>query len=124
MKINKNALFAAACITVCANGVLSAGEMVTQKEAMHRFNDHSAIAFAGASLTRMDHGVFMNIETVELRPRDAVTAWFVVFNKPENCSGGECGEDDIFNLDADGVAAAGWRSRWRAPAPRPLMLQT
>jgi len=81
---------------------LSAGEAVSQTETMHRFSDKSVVANAQANLTRMDHGIYMTVDTVELTPGDAVTAWFVVFNKPKNCSGGECGEDDIFNLDGNG----------------------
>ncbi len=53
-------------------------------------------------LTRMDSGIYMSIDTVGLTPGHAVTAWFVVFNNPAACSGDECGEDDIFNMDADG----------------------
>ena len=50
----------------------------------------------------MGGGVHVTIDTVGLAPGHAVTAWFVVFNSPENCSSGECGEDDIFILDGDG----------------------
>lgn len=74
----------------------------TQSSAMHDFSDASAIAGTEATLTRMGGGVHVVIDTVGITPGDAVTAWFVVFNSPENCSGGECGEDDIFNLDGDG----------------------
>jgi hypothetical protein len=69
---------------------------------MHRFADQSVVADAEATLTRLENGVYMTVNTNELTPGHAVTAWFVVFNKPEDCSGGECGEDDIFNLDVSG----------------------
>jgi len=74
----------------------------TQSSAMHEFPDASVIAGAEATLTRMGGGVHFVIDTVGLTPGNVVTAWFVVFNSPENCSGGECNEDDIFNLDSDG----------------------
>jgi hypothetical protein len=87
---------------LCSVGTVSAGEAGTQKEPVHRFSDMSTVDSGQASLTRMDNGIYMTIDTVELTPGDAVTAWFVIFNAPGQCSGGECGEDDIFNLDADG----------------------
>jgi len=74
----------------------------TQSSAMYDFSDASAIAGTKATLTRMGGGVHVTIDTVGLTPGNAVTAWFVVFNSPENCSGGVCGEDDIFNIDGDG----------------------
>lgn len=61
-------------------------------------------------LTRTDGMVVLALEAADLRPGDAYTVWWVVFNAPENCSGGECGEDDIFSpdgaLDVAGVQAA------------------
>lgn len=74
----------------------------TQTSAMHNFSDASVIESSEATLVRMDGGLHVAIDTVGLTPGHAVTAWFVVFNKPENCSDGECGENDIFNLDAAG----------------------
>lgn len=97
-----SAVIASSALAVMLLAPAIAGEAVTQKESMHRFSDQSAVAFAQATLTRMDHGIFMAVDTVELTPGDAVTAWFVVFNKPDKCSDGECGENDIFNLDKNG----------------------
>ena len=74
----------------------------TQSSVMHNFSDASVIDGTEATLIRLDGGVHITIDTVGLSPGHAVTAWFVVFNNPENCSGGECGEDDIFILDGDG----------------------
>ena len=53
-------------------------------------------------LTRMPHGVYVTFKTSGLTPGDAVTLWWVIFNKPENCSDGICGQDDAFHLDANG----------------------
>ena len=39
---------------------------------------------------------------MNLQPKDATTVWWVVFNEPTMCSDNDCGENDIFNLDADG----------------------
>jgi hypothetical protein len=48
-----------------------------------------------ASLGRTDSGVTLNIRTTDLTP-GAYTIWWIVFNNPELCTDGACGEDDIF----------------------------
>lgn len=73
-----------------------------QSQPLHHFEDQSAIENTNADLFREEHGVYTVAKTTGLEPGHAVTLWWVVFNNPENCTGGECGEDDIFNLDADG----------------------
>jgi hypothetical protein len=77
-----------------------AGES-SQSSPMHNFSDASEISNSQASLIRMKGGVHFTVDTVGLTPGNAITAWFVVFNNPDNCSG-ECDEGDIFILDADG----------------------
>ena len=57
---------------------------------------------AESTLTRMTHGVYMTFKTSGLTPNDAVTMWWIIFNKPENCSNGECGPDDAFQVDDNG----------------------
>lgn len=49
-------------------------------------------------LTRLDDMVLATLEVVGLNPGDAVTLWWVVFNDPAACSGGECGEDDFADV--------------------------
>lgn len=78
-----------------------AGEL-QQNADVHRFEDLSIVEGADAYLVRMDHGVYMHVVTDDLEPGHAVTMWWVVFNNPAECSGDECGEDDVFNLNADG----------------------
>lgn len=73
-----------------------------QTSSMHNFADASIIPNTEAELTRMGGGLHATINTVGLTAGNAVTVWFVVFNNPENCSGGECGENDIFNIDGAG----------------------
>lgn len=82
--------------------LLAQDSMETQVSTVHRFADASEIDGAEASLTRMEHGVSMVLNTVELEAGDAVTVWWIVFNAPENCSDGMCGEDDIFMMDENG----------------------
>lgn len=69
---------------------------------VHFFEDASEVKDGAAILTRMKNGVAMQLSTVKLEPQDAVTVWWVVFNEPTKCSDGECGENDIFRLDANG----------------------
>lgn len=100
MKTLRIALVTAA-LTIGLSDASSAGGM-KQTTTMHRFEDLSIVENAKAELTRMDHGIYMNVQTNDLAPGHVVTMWYVVFNNPEMCSGGECGEDDVFNLNADG----------------------
>ena len=65
-------------------------------------NIGTLIEGAESTLTRMPHGVSMTFKTVGLIPGDAVTMWWIIFNKPENCSNGECGLDDAFTSDESG----------------------
>jgi hypothetical protein len=48
-----------------------------------------------STLRRNHSGVTVDIHTSDLSP-GAYTAWWVVFNNPEYCTDGVCGEDDIF----------------------------
>jgi len=88
-------------LTIGLSGASSAGD-VKQTTTMHRLKDFSIVENAKAELTRMDHGVYMNVQTNDLAAGHVVTMWFLVFNNPEFCSGGECNADDVFNLNADG----------------------
>ena len=69
---------------------------------VHFFEDESVVKDGAAVLTRLKNGVAMRLSTVKLKPKDAVTVWWIVFDEPTMCSDNECGENDIFNLDADG----------------------
>lgn len=91
---------AAIALSVSATQVALSGEMEVTTT-VHRLQDASVVEGAEASLIRMDHGISATLSSVGLTEGDAVTMWWIVFNKPEMCSGGECGENDIFNMDAD-----------------------
>jgi hypothetical protein len=73
-----------------------------QTSSMYNFSDASIISNTEAELTRMGGGLHVTVNTVGLTAGHAVTAWFIVFNSPENCSDAECGENDIFNFDGAG----------------------
>ncbi len=99
---NKFVAISAGFAMALLGGISAMAGGTAQSSAMHSFSDGSVIAGTEATLVRMAGGVHITIDTVGLTPGNAVTVWFVVFNSPENCSGGECGEDDVFNLDGDG----------------------
>ncbi|MDX1614877.1 MAG: hypothetical protein R3300_11245, partial [Candidatus Promineifilaceae bacterium] len=50
------------------------------------------------TLVRTKNGIEGSIRAEGLRPGNAVTGWFIVFNHPENCLPDpyDCGPDDIF----------------------------
>jgi hypothetical protein len=110
-----NSLKYSLAIAVLTAGITSASsaEDVMQSASMHLFEDLSIIENAKAELTRMDHGIYMKVQTNDLAPGHVVTMWYVVFNNPEKCSGGECGEDDVFNLNADGASARRRTNCWQ-----------
>lgn len=96
-------LTASAGALCCTLGIAFAGSMNNEQvQTMHRFDDQTAIEATEAKLIRMEEGVYTVASTKELEPGHAVTLWWVVFNEPRLCSDGECGENDVFNLDADG----------------------
>jgi len=62
------------------------------------FTTGDPVGAAFSMLERTDEGVATKIRT-RVEPGDAYTAWYVIFNAPENCNTGACGEDDLFNSD-------------------------
>lgn len=95
------ALFAVIGFGSAVNGNANAAGMETETN-LQFFEDASEVKDGVVVLTRLKNGVAMRLSTVNLKPKDAVTVWWVVFNEPAKCSDNECGENDIFNLDADG----------------------
>jgi hypothetical protein len=53
------------------------------------------ITGAFSMLDRSDQGITSKVRT-RARPGHAHTLWYVIFNAPENCSDGVCGDDDVF----------------------------
>ena len=60
-------------------------------------DDATMIPVTGAfsQLDRSEDGVATKVRTAA-NSGHANTLWYVIFNAPENCNGGVCGEDDIF----------------------------
>lgn len=69
------------------------------------FGTTDVVPNSSSKLTRNNNGISMNIKTTDLEAGAAYTIWWVIFNNPENCSDGECGENDVLppgvNPDAD-----------------------
>lgn len=65
------------------------------KQPLHSFATEEPITGAFSMLDRSDDAIASKVRTAAT-PGHAVTMWYVIFNAPENCNGGACGEDDIF----------------------------
>ena len=142
------AVFVMALAIIAIVGLGTAGTAFAAK-AVHQSTDVFRFDGVGgsvgtATLVRTNSGVSMTIKSsVEggmiefppianvfdgvFMPGDAATNWFIVFNNPGNCSGGECGENDILdslvggdpnNVMVDVIFATGHvaGSKWRAAA--------
>ena len=63
------------------------------------FSDWSNVSMASSNLRTYDWGASFNLNTYGLKPMDAVTVWWVIFNYPEYCTHGtggyRCGEGDL-----------------------------
>ena len=103
MKIsNKFTVIAAGAAIALLGGVSANAGGAHQTSSMYSFADASVIPNTEVELTRMGGGLHITVNTVGLAAGNALTAWFVVFNSPKNCSDAECGENDIFNMDDAG----------------------
>lgn len=78
-------------------------EPVVSTTFVERWSDGTLVEGTESTLVRMEHGLYMTFITEELEPGDAVTIWWVIFNKPENCSEGDCGVDDVVLVDETGT---------------------
>jgi len=54
---------------------------------------------SGTMLVRRHHDVFATIRTSGLQPGNVYTAWFAIFNNPENCATTPCTAADLSNPD-------------------------
>jgi hypothetical protein len=105
------AALAVAALAVAAVSATAAGHLfatTTDGQTIHAFED-MADTGGDAWLTRTPGMVLLTAEAAGLEPGDAYTVWWVVFNAPESCSDGVCGEDDLIDPDTgelDPVAIA------------------
>jgi hypothetical protein len=63
---------------------------------VHALPGGAVVPGAWSQLVRNDTGVAMTLHTSQLTPGTATTVWWIIFNHPENCTGG-CGADDLGN---------------------------
>lgn len=70
------------------------------KQPLRSFETQEQLGF---SMLHRGGGAVMTRIRTAATPGHAVTVWYVIFNAPEMCSGGVCGEDDVF-IDADPTA--------------------
>jgi hypothetical protein len=61
------------------------------------------ITGAFSVIDRADEGIATKVRT-RARPGHAHTLWYAIFNAPENCSDGACGNDDVFIDPSDHTA--------------------
>ncbi len=110
MLIRKHFLFAApflALALAAAPGALADDNTVVQAANMHDPGD-STIEFAGAGiLTRSKKGVAVSLHMTGLQPLGAYTAWWIVFNEPDDCTD-PCGLDDLIAGIGQGFYATGY----------------
>jgi hypothetical protein len=74
------------------------------KQPLIAFATGEPVTGAFSMLSRSDDSVTSKIRSAAT-PGHAVTYWYVIFNLPENCNTGACGEDDLF---VGGDPAAGF----------------
>jgi hypothetical protein len=82
-------------------------DMQSSTSTVHLMLDNSEIEGTWSMLTRYENGVAMTLHTSGLTPGDVVTAWWVIFNTPENCSDGACDANDVFMFDDAGKMIVG-----------------
>jgi hypothetical protein len=86
-------------------GIASAGDnnRISTAEAM----DFMSGAHSGGAsvLTRSRDGIKMAFDATGLEPGAVYTAWWAIFNKPDQCSGGMCGPDDL-SMNAEATQAS------------------
>ena len=75
---------------------VSAQDDMSSSAPVHTFTDGSVLEGNWSTVNRYENGLSMALHTTDLVPGDVYTVWWVIFNEPQNCSGGACGEDDIF----------------------------
>lgn len=89
----------AGVIILAAAGLLAASQAASAapKDKVRVLDQASREPVTGAfsMLERSDRGIETRLRT-RARPGHAHSLWYVIFNSPENCSDGACGDDDIF----------------------------
>lgn len=85
----------AAAVLFVALSPQSAGASEPDKQPIHEFATGEPIADTFSMLRRGDDSVTSKIRTAAT-PGHVVTIWYVIFNAPDQCNTGGCGNDDVF----------------------------
>lgn len=97
--VNTSRLAAAAALLMSTSffspGVSAAGNAAVTTAAAHLFPDGPTKEGASSTLVRNDAGVTATFLSPDLKVGDVYTVWWVIFNRPANCSGGVCNLDDV-----------------------------
>lgn len=75
--------------------VLPASALSSSRGQMHDYETGKRVP-GYSEVVRYDSFVSASVRLKKLDPGDAYTVWAVVFNNPDRCSDGVCGEDDVF----------------------------
>jgi hypothetical protein len=75
----------------------SADKAVVSTANVHLFpaTGDNDVEGARSTLERTADGIRVEIETVDLTPGEAYTLWWVIFNRPDECSDGQCMGPDL-----------------------------
>jgi hypothetical protein len=72
------------------------GNAKTSIAPVMKFGDEPVkVARGSSTLTRNGAGISFTLNTDQLGDRYAYTVWWIVFNKPQNCTDGVCNDDDV-----------------------------
>ena len=77
-------------------GVASAaGNAAVTMSTVHAFPDGPVVPGGTSTLIRNNAGVTATFLTPDLTAGEVYTVWWVIFNQPENCTGGVCDLGDV-----------------------------
>ncbi len=82
----------------------AAAQAAVTTSSAHAFPDGPTKAGSSSTLVRNDAGVTATFLSPNMTVGDVYTFWWVIFNQPENCSGGVCGLDDVVPFPGNSVA--------------------
>lgn len=88
-------------VALSSQTALSSLAVKFSKSDVRLLSNGSVVPDAGSMIFTTDEGAAMILHTSELPANNAVTVWWVIFNRPENCTAGDnqsrCGMGDLEN---------------------------
>ena len=92
---------------VFAQTASAGGRTVFQASDMHDAEDESIVLAGAGILTRHRGHVDVSLHMTGLGPNHAYTAWWIIFNRPGDCTD-PCGLDDLLSGVGQGFYATGY----------------